>query len=456
MLTACASPRRNEAKAGAKSVGLRTSTTRSSRPRCRAASLSSSIRADALAGSRRTANRQPEGTICFRISSRFASSSLERMLTPVVLPPGLARLLISPEATMSSTNATIGMVLVACCAARTAASPEATMTLAFSRTSAWASSGKRSAWPSASLSSMRMLRPSTCPSAVKAFRKMVGNGSTLAGELMRSTPTSGRRSAAFCEYAGAAVQRASATRTKKASFDHLVGACEGRARELDAEFAGGLLVDHQLDRARLLRHGLARLGAFQYLVGIGGEHRVHLLALDAIAGEAARLHHLAKLTDCRELVFEGKPAELALEVRQQRRGEDVESLGATGSQRSESRGKIGRALDIDRLQFEAERACHLGDCSKPRLGAVRRMTQQAKMPRRRHDLFQDLELLGVELGGEDANPGGVAAGFGIALDQPGGDEAVGDRDDRDRLCGLLCGARRRVAERGDDIGLVAD
>jgi hypothetical protein len=36
------------------------------------------------------------------------------MLTPVVSPPGLARLLITPTATMSSTMAMIGIVFVAC------------------------------------------------------------------------------------------------------------------------------------------------------------------------------------------------------------------------------------------------------------------------------------------------------------------------------------------------------
>ena len=51
--------------------------------------------------------------ISFRISSFFASSSVARTLTPVVLPPGLAKLAISPEATRSSAMATIGIVLVA-------------------------------------------------------------------------------------------------------------------------------------------------------------------------------------------------------------------------------------------------------------------------------------------------------------------------------------------------------
>src|SRR6266851_10005341 len=91
------------------------------------------------------------------------------------------------------------------------------------------------------------------------------------------------------------------------SFDDLVGAGEDRGRDLDADLAGGRLVDHQLDGTRLPGHGFARLGAFQHLVGVGGEHRVHFRPLDAIARKAAGLDHLAKLADRRQFVFEAKP-----------------------------------------------------------------------------------------------------------------------------------------------------
>jgi hypothetical protein len=138
------------------------------------------------------------------------------MLTPVVLPPGLAKLAISPEPT-SSPFATIGIVLVARCAARIAGGPRATMTLAFARTSDWASSGSRSAWPSASRTSRRMLRPSTHPSAASASLNPVANGSTVSGVLMRRTPTIGRLSA-FCANAAMAAHSQSA----RASATHLI------------------------------------------------------------------------------------------------------------------------------------------------------------------------------------------------------------------------------------------
>src|SRR6266852_9097636 len=52
-----------------------------------------------------------------------AVNSVARMLTPVMLLPGLARLAASPESTRSSPTHTMGSVLVATCAARPASSP---------------------------------------------------------------------------------------------------------------------------------------------------------------------------------------------------------------------------------------------------------------------------------------------------------------------------------------------
>jgi hypothetical protein len=133
------------------------------------------------------AKRRTEGTISFRISSLFASSSVPSMLTPVVLPPGRAKLAISPEST-SWPFATIGIVLVARCAARIAELLRARMTLAFARTSDWASSGNRSTSPSAYRISRRMLRPSTSPSAANASLNPVANGARPDGAAVDPRP----------------------------------------------------------------------------------------------------------------------------------------------------------------------------------------------------------------------------------------------------------------------------
>jgi hypothetical protein len=59
---------------------------------------------------------------------RFPSSSVVRILTPVVLLPGRASEATSAEASISSAMATIGTVRVTCCAARIGRSPPQTRT----------------------------------------------------------------------------------------------------------------------------------------------------------------------------------------------------------------------------------------------------------------------------------------------------------------------------------------
>jgi stage V sporulation protein G len=78
-----------------------------------------------------------------------------------MFPPGLARLATNPCSTASSTAPmTMGIVLVACFAARTPGGVMVTITSTFSRTSSAASSGSRSALPSADRYSREMFRPS--------------------------------------------------------------------------------------------------------------------------------------------------------------------------------------------------------------------------------------------------------------------------------------------------------
>ena len=79
------------------------------------------------------------GTASIKISCRLPSSSAARTVTPVVLPLGRANEFTSPEPSISSVIARIGIVFVACCAARIATSPQATMTstLALTRSPAY-------------------------------------------------------------------------------------------------------------------------------------------------------------------------------------------------------------------------------------------------------------------------------------------------------------------------------
>ena len=67
-----------------------------------------------VVGSQRAVIRESPGIMSLSTSSLFALSSGERMVSPVVFPPGRERLAITPAPRMSSLIATMGIVSVAC------------------------------------------------------------------------------------------------------------------------------------------------------------------------------------------------------------------------------------------------------------------------------------------------------------------------------------------------------
>jgi len=100
----------------------------------------------ALAGLMSAATRVAAGTNSRRSPSCFAANSILKKLTPVRLPPGLARLGTTPSLTGSSpTMKTTGSVEVAALAADMAGTPPlATITLTCRRTKSSASPVSRS------------------------------------------------------------------------------------------------------------------------------------------------------------------------------------------------------------------------------------------------------------------------------------------------------------------------
>jgi hypothetical protein len=56
------------------------------------------------------------------------------------------------------------------------------------------------------------------------------------------------------------------------SFDHLVGACEERRRDFDAERLGGLKIDHQIELDRQLDRQIGGLAwNAKRVIDLGGE-----------------------------------------------------------------------------------------------------------------------------------------------------------------------------------------
>jgi hypothetical protein len=103
-----------------KSLEVRTCRDWTSIPSARA-TVSVSFKLPVLLGSagfQRTPSRVNLGKVSFSNSSRFPAKSEAMFVSPVIFPPGRARLVMIPVATGSPVVMTMGMVLVACLAAR--------------------------------------------------------------------------------------------------------------------------------------------------------------------------------------------------------------------------------------------------------------------------------------------------------------------------------------------------
>src|SRR2546426_494570 len=170
------------------------------------------------------ATRESVGTASLRTSSRLPLTAGAREDSPVMCPPGRARLATRPSPTGSPLTAmTMGIVVVACWAARSATVPSTTRMSTGSRTSSTTSAGSRSACPSAKRYSRAMVRPSTYPRSRSPCRKASRREATAETELGMSSPSRGT-CAADCAWdvSGAASRlRTSVTRTPTALY-HII------------------------------------------------------------------------------------------------------------------------------------------------------------------------------------------------------------------------------------------
>ena len=133
------------------------------------------------------------GTTSCRISSRFGVTCTFKLVTPVRLPPGRARLPTSPVAIGSAPiSKTIGIVVVADFAASAAgAPPGATITATGRAASSAASEGNLLCWPSAQRNSIATFRPSTYPASPRPWRKALTRLANAAGDWAPRYPITG-------------------------------------------------------------------------------------------------------------------------------------------------------------------------------------------------------------------------------------------------------------------------
>ncbi len=144
------------------SLGLRTRSVVTRIPSSRPAfSLADTIEGEAAGGASST-NCVALGTAARRYSTRLAAISLTAADSPVVLPPGWARLWTKPSPIGSPAKAiTMGIFDVAFCTARTAGVVAATITSTFWRTISAASPESWSMFPSACRASIPAFFPSS-------------------------------------------------------------------------------------------------------------------------------------------------------------------------------------------------------------------------------------------------------------------------------------------------------
>ena len=117
-------------------------------------------------GSRKTAARVTPGAICLSSSSHFPLMPYSKLMKPVALPPGRARLSTKPAPTGSTTAGnTIGTVRVACSNGPTVEEPWARMTSGASAANSAACLRMSSALGVAQRVSIRTLRPMVQPNS---------------------------------------------------------------------------------------------------------------------------------------------------------------------------------------------------------------------------------------------------------------------------------------------------
>ena len=118
-----------------------------------------------------TAIRERPGTMALSNSTRLPARSGETLVSPVMLPPGRARLATSPLPTGSPTDVnTIGIVALACFAARVAGVPAAARIRSTGRAASSAASSGRRSLLSAKRYSIAMFWPSTYPRSHSPWR----------------------------------------------------------------------------------------------------------------------------------------------------------------------------------------------------------------------------------------------------------------------------------------------
>src|SRR5262245_53836920 len=259
-------------------------------------------------GDRRSPTRESLGIASLSISSLLVLSSGDKLASPVILPPGRARLLIKPPPTGSVDPAiTIGMVLVAPFAANGVGPPATTIRSTFRRTRSAPSSGSRSSFCSANRYSMVMFFPSIHPSLLISCRNASKRTAIPEAVLLSRKPMRGIFPACCASASESFVRKRIASSQRVIlffmffsclvrhafclfSFDQPIRSGDQLWRNRQADLLRGLEIDHQLELRRLLDRQVGRLGSLQDSVHVIGDAPVAVREVRVVGHEPAGIY----------------------------------------------------------------------------------------------------------------------------------------------------------------------
>src|SRR5215510_438210 len=176
------------------------------------------------------------------------------------------------------------------------------------------------------------------------------------------------------------------------SFDDVVRLQDERRGNGQAYGLGGLAIDNQLERRRLLDRKITRLRALQDLVNVSGGTPVHVQIVRTVRHEAAGVDVLPRRiyrghADPRHRLDE------ASTVRREQRGIRVQHT-VDAAQSLEGGGKIVCAAHWHRFELNAQHACsRLRSLELHCIRRMRRMREHRYPFRRGNELLEELHTL---------------------------------------------------------------
>src|SRR5215831_3654518 len=243
-------------------------------------------------------------------------------------------------------------------------------------------------------------------------------------------------------------------------FDDFVGTGEDRWRDCKAEPLGGLEIDDQLERRRLLDRQIGGLDAVEDPSRVNADPAIYASQTTrSITDQPAGQGVLAQLIDRRNGIARCSLHELVAPAIEEWLGGDEERAGTQFDQGGESGVDLAFGAGSQDMELQPLRAHRFLHVSNELLSSrIHRIHQQGNHPGLGNQLGEQLEAFGRQVAGENTEAGEVATRSRQTSDEAGADRVAdageNDRDCRGRVLRREC--RREAAACNDQIDLAVD